>query len=107
LLSISDDGIVVVRGQKGSFARDIQHVPPALQEQLGPEATLGLVGAINAAGREWKDVVMTAAADRFERRLVEETSKLRVDLSGQKLHTPTTRPGMLARAHGHCPRPRC
>lgn len=50
---------------------DIQHVPPALQEQLGPEAALGLVSAVNAAGKEWKAGVMTATADRFERRLVE------------------------------------
>lgn len=60
---------------------DIQHVPPALQDRLGPEASGGLVSAINAAGREWKDDVMTAAIDRFERRIVEETSKLRVDLA--------------------------
>ena len=59
---------------------DIQHVPPALQERLGPDASAGLVGAFNAAGRQWKDEVMTAAIDRFERRIVEETSRLRVDL---------------------------
>lgn len=60
---------------------DIQHVPPALQERLGPEATGALVGAMNTAGRGWKDEVMVTAIDRFERRIVEEASKLRVDLA--------------------------
>ncbi|MEX2271830.1 MAG: hypothetical protein WD690_10185 [Vicinamibacterales bacterium] len=60
---------------------DIEHVPAALQERLGPPATLALVSAINAGGREWKDEVMTAAADRFERRLVEVDAGLRLRMS--------------------------
>lgn len=60
---------------------DIQHVPPALHDRLGPDGSGGLVSALNAAGREWKDEVMTAAIDRFERRIVEEASKLRVDIA--------------------------
>ena len=61
---------------------DIQHVPPALQERLGPEGALGLVNVVHLAGRTWKDDVMSAASDRFERRLVEETGRLRVDMAG-------------------------
>lgn len=61
---------------------DFQNVPEALREQLGPEATLGLLSVIESAGREWKDETMTAAAERFERRLVEESAKLRVDMAG-------------------------
>ena len=68
---------------------DIQQVPPALHERLGPEASGGLVSAINAAGREWKDEVMTAAIDRFERRIVEETSRLRVDMAGMETRLST------------------
>lgn len=63
---------------------DIQQVPPALHEALGPEASGGLASVINAAGREWKDEVMTAAIDRFERRIVEESSKLRVEMAGME-----------------------
>lgn len=60
---------------------DIEHVLPALQDRLGPAATLGLVKAVNDAGREWKDEVMIAAADRFERRLVEVDAGLRLRMS--------------------------
>ena len=61
---------------------DIQHVPPALQERLGPEGTLGLVNVVQVAGRALKDDVMNTATDRFERRLVEETGRLRIDMAG-------------------------
>ncbi len=60
---------------------DIEHVPPALQERLGPPATLALLSAINAGGRQWKDEVMTSAADRFERRLVDVDTGLRLRMS--------------------------
>lgn len=60
---------------------DIQHVPAALSERLGHEATADLVHVVNTAGREWKDETMNGAAERFERRLIEETSKLRVEMA--------------------------
>jgi hypothetical protein len=60
---------------------DVQHVPLALQERLGPDATAGLLLVVGAAGREWKADVMDAVIDRFERRLVEETSGLRVQIA--------------------------
>ena len=60
---------------------DVQHVPPALQERLGPEAMAGFLLVVDAAGREWKADVMQVAIDRFERRLVEETSGLRVQIA--------------------------
>lgn len=60
---------------------DIQHVPPALQEQLGPDATLSFLSAVNTAGRQWKDDVMNAATDRFERRLVEVAAGLQQQMA--------------------------
>ena len=53
-------------------------VPVALREKLGPEATGGLLEVLEAAHQEWRDDVIAVCAERFERRLVEETSKLRV-----------------------------
>lgn len=53
-------------------------VPAALREKLGPEATGGLLEVLDAAHKEWRDDVIAVCAERFERRLVEETSKLRV-----------------------------
>lgn len=53
-------------------------VPPPLWERLGPEATGGLLEVFETARREWRDDVMAVCAERFERRLVEDTSKLHV-----------------------------
>jgi hypothetical protein len=76
----SDDGIVVVEvGQKDDMDTDM--VPRSLREELGPEATSGLLELFARQRSLWKDDVMTAVVDRFERRLVEETSKLRLEIS--------------------------
>ena len=56
-------------------------VPLSVREKLGPEATSGLVDLFNQAGTTWKADVITVVSDRFERRLVEETSKLRVEMA--------------------------
>ena len=53
-------------------------MPAVLREQLGPEATGGLLEVFEMARREWRDDVIAVCAERFERRLVEETSKLHV-----------------------------
>ncbi len=60
---------------------DVGDVPTALSGQLGAEATGGLVELFNRAQREWNEQVLNLAAERFERRLVEETSKLRVEMA--------------------------
>lgn len=39
---------------------------------------------VNFAFAEWKKDVLESAADRFERRLTEETGKLRVDMAGME-----------------------
>jgi hypothetical protein len=52
-------------------------VPEALAERLGEPAAAGLVEMFSAHG----DDVTALAVDRFERRLVEETSKLRVEMA--------------------------
>jgi hypothetical protein len=63
-------------------------VSAALRERLGHEATIGLLELVDAERREWSDTVLTvaaekitlavsAAADRYERRLAEEISGLR------------------------------
>lgn len=60
---------------------DIERVAPALRLRLGPEATAGLVKAFDDANQEWTEGVIGIQADRFERRLIEETSKVRVELA--------------------------
>jgi hypothetical protein len=74
--------------KKGDGTMDVGDVPVALAERLGTEATGGLVRLFNAAREslddvrgEWSEQVLSLAVERFERRLVEETSKLRVEMA--------------------------
>lgn len=50
--------------------------PLALRQHLGDDG----VAALLAAQKEWKEDVLTTATDRFERRLVEECAKLRIEI---------------------------
>src|SRR5882724_3223939 len=56
-------------------------VPPELRERLGDEATLAFVELFESERAEWSQRVLSVAADRFERRLSEEISGVRVELS--------------------------
>lgn len=58
-----------------------QRVPEALQQRLGPEGTAGLLHLLAGVRRECVTDVISVVGDRFERRLVEETSKLRLEMS--------------------------
>jgi hypothetical protein len=64
----------------------VEDVPSALRRQLGLEATDGLLGTLDAAQREWTEDAVTRMVDRFERRLIQDVSGLRVEL-GQALAT--------------------
>lgn len=52
--------------------------PFALRPHIGDDG----VAALMAAQKEWKADVLTTATDRFERRLVDECSKLRIEMAG-------------------------
>ena len=52
----------------------------ALRDRLGQEATLGLVDLFESEEAVWSDHVLSLAAERYERRLSEEVSGLRVAL---------------------------
>ena len=56
-------------------------VPRALQERLGAEATAGLVDLLSDSRTVWIADVIEIVGDRFERRLAEEASKLRVEMA--------------------------
>jgi hypothetical protein len=57
----------------------VEDVSPALRRQLGPEAADGLLGTLDQVRHEWTEGLMTRVADRFELRLTEELSGLRVE----------------------------
>ena len=53
----------------------------ALRDRLGDEGMADLRLVVSDMGREWRQEVLSIAAERFERRLVEETSTLRVEMA--------------------------
>ena len=78
---IPDDAIVVREVKKGDSNMESTAVPDALRVRLGGEGTAGLLDLLDSAQREWTGEVKTLCLDRFERRLVEETVRLRVDIA--------------------------
>ena len=60
---------------------DIERVPAPLRERLGVEATGSLLALLELSHEEWKADVVAACGERFERRLAEEASRLRVQIA--------------------------
>jgi hypothetical protein len=75
---------------------DAAAIPTVLVERLGPEATIGLIQTLDLAQRECVEMTVTQSIDRFERRLTEETSKLRVEIGGVRLEIAGLRQDMEA-----------
>jgi hypothetical protein len=79
LTTAVDDGTVVVsRGRKGWQVMNAARYPFILRERLGEDAYTALVGMVE----EKRDDMLTIFTERFERRLAEECSKLRVEMNG-------------------------
>src|SRR5258708_14842244 len=60
-------------------------VPEILMERFGEKGARALGDMLQASNRACQDDVLEKTAERFERRLVEETSKLRVEMA--QMHT--------------------
>lgn len=60
-------------------------LPAVLRTQLGDDATFGLIEPLDAEQEDWSEEVLNVATDRFEWRLTEEISLLRLDFS-RELH---------------------
>lgn len=60
---------------------ELTDVPVALQDRLGPEATAGLIELLSDAQEEWTTGMIERVGDRFERRLMEETTRLRIEMT--------------------------
>src|SRR5437773_2396024 len=54
-------------------------IPVALRSQLGDEATFGLIEVLDSDRKDWSEQGVSVAADRFERRLTEEITGLRLE----------------------------
>ena len=64
-------------------------VPSVLRTRLGDDGTFGLIELLDTDRKEWSEQVLSIAADRFERRLAEEISALRVEIR-EGLHAGLT-----------------
>jgi hypothetical protein len=62
------------------FARSI-----VLKEKLGDKGLIELNTALDEASRAWKDQILETAADRFERRLTQEISAVRLEIAASRL----------------------
>lgn len=56
-------------------------VVPALRQRLGDEGTEALSEMVFTAAQDWRDDVLTNLEGRFERRLSQEISSLRIDVT--------------------------
>ncbi len=56
-------------------------IPKVLREKLGEDGADALLDLINAAGEDIKNDVIKLSEEKFEKRLTEEISKLRVEMS--------------------------
>ena len=60
-------------------------VPLALRGRLGDEGTVALEMLLSETGETWRDDVLTLAEERFERRLAQEMSTVRTEISAVRL----------------------
>jgi hypothetical protein len=76
-----------------------RRLPAAIRERLGHEGTLALLDVLDSAQETWSDRVLSVAVERFECRLAQESSKLRVEfhdgLTSVRQEMATTRVELL------------
>lgn len=60
---------------------EVEDVAPAMQERLGPEATVGLLALFETARQEWTGDVTSTIVERFERRLIDELGLIRREMT--------------------------
>ncbi len=73
-----------------AFARTI-----VLKDKLSHDGLIELDTALDAAGQQWKEDVLEMAADRFERRLAQETSAVRIEIADSRLSIMRWMAGLL------------
>ena len=56
-------------------------VVPALRQRLGDDGTEALTDMVFTAAQDWREEVIVAVERRFENRLTQEISALRIDVT--------------------------
>ena len=63
----------------------VQKVPRKLEEVLGPDGTDQFVDFLNVSFNSQKEDVIQLVADKFERKLVEEISTVKIDFANLRV----------------------
>ena len=66
-----------------------------LKEKLSHDGLIELDSALDAAGYQWREQVLETAGDRFERRVAQEMSALRIEIAVSRLSTIRWVAGLL------------
>ena len=73
-----------------AFARTI-----VLKDRLSHDGLIELDAALHAASHQWKEQVLETTADRFERRLAQEMSVVRIEIADSRLSIIRWMAGLL------------
>ena len=73
--------------KKGDVDMLASDVPPPLRQRLGTDGTDGLVGLLERTREESVTAAISACTDRFERRLIETSAALRLEMAGLRQET--------------------
>ena len=68
------------------FDVEMDTVPAPLRARLGQNATMGLLEVLGLSHEKAREGVISACTERFDRRLVEETSALRLQMAHLEDH---------------------
>ena len=86
-----DDDIVVDRSGNGARRKGIY----VLKDKLSHDGLIELDTALDVASHLWKEQVVETTADRFERRLAQELSAVRIEIAGSRLSMIRWMAGLL------------
>ena len=71
--------------EKQNWVMAVRREFPRLRYKLGDDGFLDLHDMMDDTGREWKKDVLQTASDRFERRLTEEMSTVRLEMAAMRV----------------------
>jgi hypothetical protein len=66
-----------------------------LKDKLSHDGLIELDSALDTAGHQWREQVLETATDRFERRVAQEMSAVRIEIAVSRLSTIRWVAGLL------------
>jgi len=66
-----------------------------LKDRLSHDGLIELDSALDSAGHQWREQILETATDRFERRVAQEMSAVRIEIAVSRLSTIRWVAGLL------------